>query len=208
LTRGLIDEEVAMVFSAYKLQRILFYFYQGYKSPTIAKLLREIDGVKASRRGVGKFLAKYRKTGSIGRQPGSGRPSIANRVVKEFVEQQMRLDDETTAHQLHQLLRDRGYSLSLRTVLRRQTSLGWTFHGSLYCQLIWESNKLKRLEWAQKHINDEFDDVIWSDECSVQLETHHCFCCRKKGEAPKSKLRYVNLLLLDGYFSMDISLSQ
>ena len=184
------------------------YFYQGCKSPTIAKLLREIDGVKASRRGVGKFLAKYRKTGSIGRHPGSGRPSIANRVVKEFVKQQMRLVDETTAHQLHQLLRDRGYSLSLRTVLRCRTSLGWTFRGSSYCQLIREPNKLKRLEWAQKHINDEFDDVIWSDECSVQLETHHCFCCRKKGEAPKSKLRYVNLLLLDGYFSMDISLSQ
>jgi len=197
-----------MVFSACKQQRILFYFYQGCKSPTIAKLLRENDGVKASSRGVGKFLAKYRKTGSIGRHPGSGRPSIANRVVKEFVEQQMRLDDETTAHQLHQLLRDRGYSLSLRTVLRCRTSLGWTFRGSSYCQLIREPNKLKRLEWAQKHINDEFDDVIWSDECSVQLETHHCFCCRKKGEAPKSKLRYVNLLLLDGYFSMDISLSQ
>jgi len=152
-------------------------------------------------------LAKYKKTGSIGQHPGSGRPSIANRAVKEFVEQQIRLVDKTTAHQLHQLLCDRGYS-SLRTVLRCQTSLGWKFRGSSYCQLIRESNKLKRLEWVQKHINDEFDDVIWSDECSVQLETHRCFCCCKKGEAPKSKLRYVNLLLLDGYFSMDISLSQ
>jgi len=36
--------------------------------------------------------------------------------------------------------------------------------------------------------------VIWSDECSVQLETHRRFCCCKKGEAPKSKPRYVNLL--------------
>jgi len=148
-----------MVFSAYKQQRILFYFYQGYKSPTIAKLLREIDGVKASRRGVGKFLAKYRKMGSIGRHPGSGRPSIANRAVKEFVEQHMRLVDETTAHQVHQLLCDRGYS-SLRTVLRCRMSLGWTFRGSSYCKLIRETNKLKQLEWAQKHLNDEYYSMM------------------------------------------------
>ena len=34
-----------------------------------------------------------------------------------------------------------------------------------------------------------FSDVIWTDECTVQLETHRHFCCRKKGEAPKNKPR-------------------
>ena len=34
-----------------------------------------------------------------------------------------------------------------------------------------------------------FSDVIWTDECTVQLETHRRFCCRKKGEAPKNKPR-------------------
>ena len=149
----------------------------------------------ASRRGIEKFLAKYRETGSIGRRSGSGRPSKLTREVKVFVEEQMRRDDETTAHQLHQLLCDHGYS-SLRTILRCRTSLGWTFRGSSYCQLIREPNKVKRLEWARKHINDDFDEVIWTDECSVQLQTHHRFCCRKRGEASKSKPRSVNLLLL------------
>ena len=96
-----------MVFSTYKLQRILFYFFQGYKSPTIAKLPREKDGMVASRRGIAKFLAKYRDTGSIGRRSGSGRPSKVTREVKVFVEEQMRRDDETTAYQLHQLLCNR-----------------------------------------------------------------------------------------------------
>ena len=97
-----------MVFSTCKLQQILFYFFQGYKSPTIAKLLREKDGMVASRRGIAKFLAKYRDTGSIGRRSGSGRPLKVTREVKVFVEEQMRRDDETTAHQLHQLLCNRG----------------------------------------------------------------------------------------------------
>ena len=63
--------------------------------------------------------------------------------VKRVVESQMRLDDETTAYQLHALLNSKGYCLSLTTVLHYRTSLGWTFRGSAYCQLIREVNKQK-----------------------------------------------------------------
>ena len=57
----------------------------------------------ASRRGIAKFLKKYLETSSISRRPGSGRPSKVTIEIKQFVEQQMRLDDETTAHQLYGL---------------------------------------------------------------------------------------------------------
>ena len=33
-------------------------------------------------------------------------------------------------------------------------------------------------------MQDSFKDVIWTDECSVQLETHKRFCCRKKEKHP------------------------
>ena len=46
----------------------------------------------------------YEKTGSIVRQAGSGRLSEVTSQVKALVEQQMQKDDETTAHQLHQML--------------------------------------------------------------------------------------------------------
>ena len=65
--------------------------------------------------------------------------------VRHLVEQQMRLDDQTAAHQLHSLLSDNGFSLSLRTILRCRTTLGWTFHGSSYYQLIRDVNKV--LNW-------------------------------------------------------------
>ena len=101
--------------------------------------------------------------------------------IKQIVEDQMRVDDETTAYQLHRLLTEKGYSISLRTVLRCWTALGWTFRGSAYCQLIREGNKVKRLAWARDHLHDTFDDVIWSDECTVQMESHRRFACRKQG---------------------------
>ena len=183
-----------MVYSEYKLQQILYHSLQGFKPPTICHLLEE-EGLRASRVGIAKFLKKYQDTGSIARRPGSGRPSKVTAEIKALVEQKMREDDETTAVQLHAMLREHGYSISLRTILRCQTSLGWTFRGSKYCQLIREVNKAKRLEWAQQYITESFEpaevfnDVIWTDECSVQLESHRRFCCRKRGEPPKNKPR-------------------
>ena len=43
------------MYSHYKKLRILHLSSQGYKPPTIARMLEE-EGMKASRRGIGKFL--------------------------------------------------------------------------------------------------------------------------------------------------------
>ena len=177
-----------MVFSTYKKQRILFFASQGLKPPAIAKELRKED-LNCSRIGIYKFLKKYEATGSIGRRFGSGRPSKITAEIKQIVEEQMRADDETTAYQLHRLLTQKGYSICLRTILRCRRSLGWTFRSSAYCQLIREANKVKRLAWAQQHLGDSFEDVIWTDECSVQMESHRRFACRKRGEPPRPKPR-------------------
>ena len=97
-----------MVYSSYKKQRILCLYFGGYKPPTIAKLLRE-EGMQASRRGVDKFIQRYRQTGTIARKPGSGCPSKITSEIKAIVDEQMRTDDETTAVQLHVLLKSKDY---------------------------------------------------------------------------------------------------
>lgn len=104
----------------------------------------------------------------------------------------MEQDDETTAYQLYRMLQERGVDISLRTVLRCRTALGWTFRGSSYCQLIRNINKGKRLEWAKEFLHEAesgFNDVIWTDETSVQLESHRRYACHKKGQKPKPKPR-------------------
>ena len=185
-----------MVYSTYKQQRIIYFSSLGYKSTTIVSLLRE-EGLTVSRSGVARLLKKYRQTGSIRRRPGSGRPTKITSEVLQIVEEQMQLDDETTAIQLQKLLVDKEHPLSLQTILRSRSKLGWTFRGSAYCQLIRDVNKVKRLEWAQKNLQaalrNEFTDVVWTDECTVMLECHRRFCCRKKGIQPKPKPRYLTL---------------
>ena len=72
------------------------------------------------------------------------------------MEEAMRADDETTAIQLRAILIAKGYSLSLSTLLRCRKSLGWTFRGSAYCQMIREANKAKRLEWVTQYLEGPF----------------------------------------------------
>ena len=180
------------MYSAYTKRQILYYYHKGYQPPSISLLLLK-ESLKALRVGVAKFITRFETTGALAlhRMPGSGRPSKITAEIKEIVERRMREDDETTAYQLHALLVSHGCSISRRTVLRCRVQLGWTFRGSAYCQLIREANKAKRLQWAQQYIRDNFNNVVGTDECSVQLETHKRFCCRKEGEPPKPKPRYV-----------------
>ena len=45
-------------------------------------------------------------------------------------------------------------------------------------------NKLKRIEWCQKQIdnNEKFENVLFTDECTVQLDHHGRLCFRQEGE--------------------------
>lgn len=169
--------------SSYSKLRIVAHFMAGNGASKIQQLLQD-EGIIVSRVSIWKFLYRYKRTGTIARKEGSGRPTKVTPQVLATVEEQMNKDDETTALQLHKILNDKlGVAINLRTILRCRKALGWTFLGSTYCQLIREANKQARLEWARRYINeyeDGFLDVMWSDESTVQLESHKRYCCRKK----------------------------
>ena len=58
-------------------------------------------------------------------------PRFHGTEIKAVVDRQIELDDERSAMQLHAMLTNKhDINVSLRTVLRCRTSLGWTFRGS------------------------------------------------------------------------------
>ena len=76
----------------------------------------------------------------------------------------------------------------LSTIKRARRDLGWTMKRTRYCQLINEVNKEKRMEWClDRVLSDdlELSDVIWTDECSVQLESHRKITYHKREEPSK-----------------------
>ena len=165
------------------------YHSQGWSASQIAKEIETEYKVSVSRQAINRFLFYYQTTKSLVRKPGSGRPTKITDTVLHAVEAKIQADDETTAMQLAYVLSQCGLALSLATIKRSRQILGWTFHGTRYCQLIREANKEKRLVWATKCLDerDTFDDVIWSDETSVQLEFHRRHCFRKANQPPKLK---------------------
>ena len=70
--------------------------------------------------------------------------------------------------------------------------MGWVSTKPRYCQLIRDINKEKRLIWCEqlKANNDKFLDVIWTDECTVELQRHSLRCFRKKKQCKKLKPKH------------------
>ena len=57
--------------------------------------------------------------------------------------------------------------------------------------MIREQNKEKCLVWAGNNLDEDFGDVIWTDETAVQMENHQHYCCGKKSQKPRYKPQYV-----------------
>ena len=178
-----------MVYQDYTKQRILSLFWKGYGISQIVEYLALEDEIQTTRQGVRLFLKRYQIYKTISRKPGSGLPPKLSPGLKQLIEDRMKMDDETTATQLQSMLAAHNVYVSLATIVRSRLELGWTYRGSAYCQLIRQVNKQKRLDWAQRYVTDDFSNVIWTDETSVQIETHKRFCYRKEGERPRPKPR-------------------
>jgi len=67
-----------------------------------------------------------------------------------------------------------GFDIPISTVKRAKKDLGWVSSTPHYFQLIREANKPKRVEWCCKCFDESehLTNVIWTDECSVQLDPH------------------------------------
>ena len=97
-----------MVYNEYTKLRILCWHQQGIRPPTITKYLAA-EGIKVSRKGVAKFIKRFRRTSRlhdmtailiarpllfkapcIARQAGSGR-TVVTEEIQRIVEEQMRI---------------------------------------------------------------------------------------------------------------------
>ena len=131
---------VMALFSEYKRQRIVSLWHDGYKAPTIAKILAK-ENPPATRQGLQKYLKKYEECGSIRRREGAGRKTKITAKVRRLVDEKIMEDDETTANELKKMLSEHCRHISERTTLKCCTELGWTCRGIAYCQMICDVNK-------------------------------------------------------------------
>ena len=174
--------------SMYSRERIKVLLQGGASISEIVNCLKS-EGIITCRQTVWRFQCHLRTHGFTSPLPKSGRRTKLSGRVLQSIENSMQTDDETTGKELVSSLSRNGVSISKTTALKGRKLLGWTRRGTAYCQLIRAVNCVKRLEWAQQNLGETFEDVVWSDETSVQLETHRRFHCYNKGQKPRYKPR-------------------
>ena len=135
------------------------------------------------------LFKKYEETQSIDddlkRRPRPQRPAECH---YRFIDNIMAENNDYTSRQLHSALTSQHpelHNISISTVKRARVSLGWISKKTRYCALISNCNQEKRVEFCKMLTTNkdvEFLDVIWTDECSVQVESHRKITYHRKGE--------------------------
>ena len=125
------------------------------------------------RQTVTNTIARYLETGNIIDRQQPGRPKLLSREHYVAIDIAMDQNNEITTPRLMDCLMEQFPDLKTSERTARQ-ELGWVHQTAKYAQLVREANKGIRLDWAQRMIaeNEMFDDVIFTDEATFQVEYH------------------------------------
>ena len=180
--------------SELKLKVILLH-REGKRNFEILKILKDQGKFSISRQRLADFIKRFNQTKSIQNHPKSGRTAVdVTPEVLAFIDEKTEEKDETTAPDLVIMLsRELGLNFSVTKVKGLRKKLGWLSSGTKYCQLVREANRAKRLEFSQKCLDtkdqETFDDVIFTDECTLALENNARLSFHRWWEPPKLKGR-------------------
>ena len=166
--------------------KVIVMWGNGYPVTVIQERLLQ-EGVSISKVSLFALIKKFKSTKLVVDLKRNPRSSILEECHYRFIDETMTEDNELTSRQLFSLFTAKypELQLSISTVKRAHRHLGWISKKTRYCALIREANKEKRLQWCNERVeqNDlQFDDVIFSDESSVQLESHRKTCYHKIGQ--------------------------
>lgn len=182
--------------TTYQRMRIINLSNKGFKPPSIVKLLRNED-ILITRQTINRILKRHREHGRTLHCQKSGRQSKITKQIKNFIDRSYDQNGEYSARELQKLIETKFNTViavsSIKTVRRK---LGWRKSGPGYCQTIRPGNRIKRFLHAQACLenNEDFDDVIFTDECTIEIDLHagHCFVKHgvKRRLKPKPKHSY------------------
>ena len=161
--------------SSYARERIVRLWQQG-KTP--AQIVTDLakEEIWTTRCTVTRRIFSWTKGAGLEDQRRSGRPSVITESIAEYLDRMLEDDGEISAMELHRLIAKKfGKQIPAQTIrLFLRQKLQWVVVRTKVGPMISDKNKAKRMEFAQRCLTakDSFDDVIWTDESSVQLVKH------------------------------------
>ena len=161
--------------STYLRERIVALWEEGKKVSKILMIL-ESEGRRTLRATVWRWAFCWRTNRGLRDQHCSGRRAKITAEMAAFVEAKLQEDDEVTSVELQRLIsRKFSVNISAPTIRRYiQMHLKWVVVCTRFGPMISDKNKAKRSKFAQMCLDteDTFENVIWTDESSVQLTRH------------------------------------
>ncbi|KAK6192104.1 hypothetical protein SNE40_003642 [Patella caerulea] len=108
-----------------------------------------------------------------------------------FIDNEFQQNPAQSARDIQKTLSAHGTDTSISTVRRAIDFAGYTSTKPRYCQLIRDQNKEKRVEFCRHLLetNDQFDNVIFTDECSIQLHDNKTVAYRQKDQRAPQQCR-------------------
>ena len=145
-----------------------------------------VEGIVISKKSLRVLIRKYKRTGSVADEWKTKWPRKLQDEHFHSVDNAIAENDVLTSLQLYNMFEEKypEVSISISTINRVRRELGWVAKRTRYCAMIAERNKEKRVEWCQEQIragNLSFTNVVWTDECTVQLESHCWMTYRRIG---------------------------
>src|SRR5437016_6121464 len=145
-------------------QMILHFWKQGIRTAA------EIHSLtKFPLKTIYRNLKKIEETGDVKHKGGSGRikkiTADASRAIGQYIRRNPTLSSVSIAEKLD----DIGVNVSRSTVSRHLADLGYRNALPLSTPMLTSAHKQKRVEWAQKHKDDNWKNTLFSDETSFQL---------------------------------------
>ena len=167
-------------------------FNAGYSMAAIQQRLEEED-ITITKRSLYRLIKKFKEKGVYTDLHRRERDKKLTQELLTMMNNELLENDEATARHFRAMLIEKypELAVTISTVKRQCHALGWVNTRPHYCQLIRNLNKTKRLVWCkeQLRVNENFSNIIFSDECTIQLEHHGRLCFRKRKQPRKLKPR-------------------
>jgi transposase len=114
-------------------------------------------------------LKKLKTHNSIEQREGAGRPRKLNKVASRIIGQSIRRIPTISVKGLKEKLQEKGIVVGRETIRRHLHNNGYKNALPLATPMLTDKHKQKRVEWAQKHLNYNWSQVLFTDETCFQL---------------------------------------
>ena len=161
--------------SLFERMRIISLFNQleigcRNKYKVVSDLANNNFGIIISAKTVKRWIDRWTKTNKLADRPRDNRAKllISNKGMLALNKALL----SNPCYTLRKLKEDLNIIASTRTISRAIHQMGWRHALTKYCQMIRPVNRLKRFIYAcfSKRFQEDYDDAIFVDECTVELK--------------------------------------